>query len=312
MTQQQILKLAIEMGMNADLRGREAVLKHLAREKEKSEKLSKKEKENFDSARLENPYLDSGVWQDNGQEVKKIMASIDISSGDIILAKSLGADTVLNHHPVGKGLAMLDQVMHLQADVLAGYGVPINIAESLLRVRISEVARGVHASNHQKTVDAARLAGMNLMNVHTPADNLVANFLKSRVEEKKPEFVEEIVEIIKNIEEYKKSAVLGVPVKLFAGSEENRAGRIAFTEITGGTEGAKDIYRELAQAGVGTIVAMHLSEEHRKNAEEAHLNVVVAPHIASDSLGMNLFLDELEKKGMEIIPAGGLIRIKRF
>ncbi len=312
MIQREILKLAIEMGMDADLRGREAVLKHLAREKEKFEKLAGKEKEDFDPERLENPYLDSGVWQDNGQEVKKIMASIDISSGDILLAKNLGADAVLNHHPVGKGLAMLDQVMHLQADVLAGYGVPINIAESLLRVRISEVGRGVHASNHQKTVDAARLCGMNLMNVHTPADNLVAHFLKTRVEEKNPELVGEIVEIIKNIEEYKRSAKLGAPVKLFAGAEENRAGRIAFTEITGGTEGAKDIYREMAVAGIGTIVAMHLSEEHRKNAEEAHLNVVVAPHIASDSLGMNLFLDELEKQKIEIIPAGGLIRAKRF
>ncbi|MCX6813388.1 MAG: NGG1p interacting factor NIF3, partial [Candidatus Azambacteria bacterium] len=59
------------------------------------------------------------------------------------------------------------------------------------------------------------------------------------------------------------------------------------------------------------IIAMHLSEEHRKNAEEAHINVVVAPHIASDSLGMNLFLDELEKQGIEIIPAGGLIRVNR-
>lgn len=311
MTQQQILNLAIEMGMNADLRGREAVLKHLAREKEKLEKLSEKEKKEFDLIRLENPYLDSGVWVDNNQEVKKIMAAIDISSGDILLAKNLGADAVLNHHPIGKGLAMLDQVMHLQADVLAGYGVPINIAESLLRVRISEVARGVHASNHQKTVDAARLAQINLMNVHTPTDNLVANFLKTRVEEKNPELVGELVEIIKSIEEYQKSATLGVPVKLFAGSEENRAGRIAFTEITGGTEGAKDIYQKLAAAGVGTIVAMHLSEEHRKNAEEAHLNVVVAPHIASDSLGMNLFLDELEKRGMKIIPAGGLIRVNR-
>jgi len=57
---------------------------------------------------------------------------------------------------------------------------------------------------------------------------------------------------------------------------------------------------------------MHQSEEHKKEAESANINVVVAGHISSDSLGVNLFLDELEKQGVEIIPCGGLIRIKRF
>ncbi len=109
----------------------------------------------------------------------------------------------------------------------------------------------------------------------------------------------------------KRCEELGASVKLIAGSEDRRAGKIALTEITGGTEGAKNIYATMSSAGIGTIVAMHLSEEHRKNAEEAHLNVIVVPHIASDSLGINLFLDELEKKGIEIVPCGGLIRVKR-
>jgi hypothetical protein len=62
---------------------------------------------------------------------------------------------------------------------------------------------------------------------------------------------------------------------------------------------------------VGTVIAMHQSEEHKKEAEKAHINVVIAGHISSDSVGMNLFLDELEKKGIEIIPCSGLIRVSR-
>lgn len=311
MTQQQILELAIKMGAAADLRGEEAVAKYLARQKKKYDSLSAKKQADFDEERLINPYLDSGIWVDNGQPVKKALAGIDICSGEVLLAKSLGAGAVINHHPLGKGLTGLEEVMRLQAEVLALYGVPINIAESLMKVRISEVGRGVHASNAYKTIDAAKLAGVNLMNVHTPCDNLVANYLKKAIEEKQPEYIGDLVDLLAGVEEYKESARRGAPVKIFAGSEDRRAGKIALTEITGGTEGAKTIYREMANAGIGTVVAMHLSEEHRKNAEEAHLSVVVAPHIASDSLGMNLFLDELEKKGIEIIPYGGLIRVKR-
>jgi len=59
-------------------------------------------------------------------------------------------------------------------------------------------------------------------------------------------------------------------------------------------------------------VGMHVSEDHRKEAEAAHLNIVIAGHISSDSLGMNLFLDELEKRGIEIVCSSGLTRVKRF
>ena len=67
----------------------------------------------------------------------------------------------------------------------------------------------------------------------------------------------------------------------------------------------------MANAGIGTTIAMHQSEKHRESAEKAHINVVIAGHISSDSIGMNLILDQLEKKGIEIIPFGGLTRFSR-
>jgi len=33
--------------------------------------------------------------------------------------------------------------------------------------------------------------------------------------------------------------------------------------------------------------------------------------MSSDSLGVNLFLDELGKQGIEVVPCSGLIRISR-
>ena len=71
------------------------------------------------------------------------------------------------------------------------------------------------------------------------------------------------------------------------------------------------MYEKMSQAGIGTILSMHIGEESRKEAEKHHINVVVAGHMSSDSLGMNLFLDELEKKGVKIVPTSGLIRVSR-
>lgn len=308
-----ILNLAIKMGAESDFRGSDGVQKLLENKKKNFEKLSEKDKGEFDKDSLVNPYLDSGIYNvSDDKEIKKVLVGIDIGSDEILIAKQLGdIDLVIAHHPVGKGLAQLADVMDLQVDVCNYYGVPINIAEGLMKERISEVARGVNASNHQRTVDAARLMHINLMNSHTPCDNLAAKFLKNLVEEKKPERLGELIDILKEVPEYKEAMKIGVGPKIFVGAPENRCGKIALSEITGGTAGSAKLYEKMAQAGVGTIVGMHISEEHKKEAELANVNIVIAGHISSDSLGVNLLMDELEKQGIEIVPCSGFTRFSR-
>jgi putative NIF3 family GTP cyclohydrolase 1 type 2 len=313
MTIKEIYNLAIQMGVAADFRGEEEVKKFLENKRKKYEKMDEKEKEEADIEALENPYLDSRIHNiAEDKEIKKVLTGIDIEPAEILMAKEIGGiDLVLAHHPVGKGLAHLADVMDLQCDVLNYYGVPINIAEGLMKERIEEVARGVNSANHQRTVDAAKIFKINLMNAHTPCDNLAAKFLKDLIEEKKPERIGELMDLLKEIPEYREAMKIGAGPKIFVGDKENRCGKIALTEITGGTESSPKLYGKMATAGIGTVVGMHISEELKKEAEEANINVVIAGHISSDSLGMNLFLDELEKRGIEIVPCSGLTRISR-
>jgi putative NIF3 family GTP cyclohydrolase 1 type 2 len=309
---QEVYNLAIEMGRDADLRGKERVTRNLVRLKEKYEKLNQEEKKEFDPERLKNPYSDTRIHFDTGKEVKKTLVGIDIEVGELLLADKIGGiDLIISHHPLGRALASLDDVMHMQEEMLELNGVPINIAQGLLKEKIEEVSRKVNPSNFYQEVDTAKILGISLINVHTPADNLVTLFLKKEIEKNKPEYVGDILKILKEIPEYKEATKKGMAPRLFTGNPENRCGKIALTEVTGGTEGTPKIYEKLAIAGVGTIISMHQSEEHKKEAEVANINVVIASHMASDSLGMNLFLDELEKRGVEIIPCSGLIRVSR-
>lgn len=308
-----IYNLSIKMGIDADFRGREGVEKILKRKNEKYEKMPEEEKKYFDKESLTNPYLDSRIYNiARDKEIKKILFGVDIGPAEILMAKELGdIELVIAHHPMGKGLANLAEVMDLQCDVLNFYGVPINVAEGLMKPRISEVARGVNGINHQRTVDMAKIMGINLMNSHTPCDNLAANFLKHLIERENHERLGDLIGLLKKIPEYQKACEIGAGPKIFVGDKENHCGKIALTEITGGTEGSPKLYEKLVTAGVGTIIGMHISEEHKKEAENANLNVVIAGHMSSDSLGINLFLDELEKNGLEIMPCSGLTRVKR-
>ncbi len=313
MTIEEIYNLVIKMGIDADFRKNERIKKILQERKKKFQNLPQKEKEFFDKESLTNPFSDTRILNiANDKDIKKVLVGIGVSVSEILIATKLKVDLVISHHPLGVALAGLSEVMDLQAEVLAQYGVPINVAEKLIESRTSEVYRSISPGNHQRVVDAAKILGVNLMCAHTPCDNLVANFLKKEIEKRKFEKVGDLLDFFDSIPEYKIAKKQKVGPTLFAGNRENYCGKIALTEITGGTEGNPKIYEWLAKNGIGTIIGMHVSEGHRKEAEKNFLNVLIAGHMSSDSLGVNLFLDELEKQGIQIIPCSGLIRFSRI
>ncbi|MDP3995110.1 MAG: NGG1p interacting factor NIF3, partial [bacterium] len=205
------------------------------------------------------------------------------------------------------------EVMDMQIENYAHYGVPINVADKIMRSRISEIERAVSPANHGQSVDAAKLLDMPIMCVHTPTDNHVASYLYKEIKkrEKDLERVSDVMDFLKSVPEYKEAAKQKAGPKIFTGCPDSFAGKIAVTEITGGTDGSKALYEKMSQAGVGTIISMHQREEWKQEAEKHHINVIVAGHMSSDSLGLNLFLDNLEKKGVEIVPCSGLIRVSR-
>jgi putative NIF3 family GTP cyclohydrolase 1 type 2 len=140
---------------------------------------------------------------------------------------------------------------------------------------------------------------------------MVATFLQRSFEEKNPYLLSDIIDFLRSLPEYREAARNGSGPKVLLGAETRRAGKI-FVDMTGGTEGSKDIFQSLATTGVNTLVVMHLSEEHRKEAEKNHLNVVVAGHIASDNLGLNLLLDEvLNGSEIHILSCSGFQRVSR-
>ena len=263
-------------------------------------------------------YPDSAVlYGDLNLNVKKILVGIDMEVGEILLADKLrnekGVDLAISHHPEGRAYAQLHDVMWLQLDLLKQAGVPKVVAYKLLQERIREVERRILPQNHTRAVDAARLIDMPFMCMHTPADNHVFDFLRKLMLEKKPKEVGDVVDILYQIPEYREAAAnkTGGP-SILLGSPRRKVGKILF-EMTGGTEGSKDIFDKLYKAGVRTLISMHLSEEHLKKTREANLNVIIAGHISSDTLGLNLLLDRIEQKEeLEIIGCSGFKRIKRI
>jgi len=312
-----LYEAAIAHGKAVDPRGEDQVQKSLESKRKEYEELPDADKERFDKESFTNPYSDSRIlYGDDDIEVKSALVGIDMETAEVVLAdrlreKGREIDLIWAHHPEGAALANLGGVMAMQADILHRFGVPINIAEGMLESRIKEVERRVLPTNHMRAVDAAELLDIPMMCTHTPADNCVADYLQGLFDAEQPDTVGDVIEILRGIPEYAAAERYGMALKVITGGKKRRSGRI-YVDMTGGTSGAEDTFEKLAaRSDIGTMVAMHLPEKHREQAEKHHINVVIAGHMASDSLGMNLLLDGVEKltsQKLEVIGCSGFRR----
>jgi len=309
----------VKCGIEADPRGVASVKAELAEEKKSFGKLSSDKKKFYDADRLSNPYADSRISNNPSDgRVKRIMCGIDIGVSELLLADHLSKggkkiDLVVAHHPNGYSYSTFHEVMGMQAEIQSGWGVPINIAENLIGERQALVGRSVMPRNHAQVTDAAVLLGVPMCNIHTPADNHVATFLGKMFQNKNKLKLKEVIKMLEKVPEYDYARMRHLPGPvLINGKETSSAGKIV-VDMTGGTEGSVEAMAKLADAGVGTVIGMHFSEKHIKKAKESHVNIIIAGHISSDNLGLNLLFDKVEKKygKFYVTECSGFHRIRR-
>lgn len=316
MTIQEIYDHGLQMAIDSDPRGRKAVEALLKKAKKSYDELPEKKKKLFDTEDLKNPYTDSRVLLgDPKQQVKKILAGIDLNASEVLLAdrlneKGMGIDLLIAHHPEGSALARLYDVMDVQVDMFERAGVPVGMAQGLFEDRKGIVKRRFSPLNLFQAVDSARLLGLSYMTMHTFWDNLGNQFVTEYLAKKELETAGDVLEAINEIPEFKMAIDMKNPPMLVSGAENRRIGKIAVS-YTGGTNGSKEAYVELAKSGVGTLVEMHVAEDALVELRKMNVNVIDCGHMAADSIGANLFFDALEKKGVEVVPCSGIMRVKR-
>jgi len=313
----EIYQTCVRVGREKDTRDASVIDAALEDARKSHEKMDDSDKPFFDLERLANPYSDTRICAgDPDLEVRGMIVGVDMETAEVLLAdrlreKGVPIDLVFAHHPEGPGFANLHEVMYMQSDLWAAQGVSIAAGDALIAPRAAEIRRRISPANHYRAIQAAELLGFASLSCHTPADNCVSAFVQGFLDEEKPRTLDEVVRVLREIPEYADAARKGYGPEIIVGEPDARAGRLV-TDMTGGTEGPTDALDRLSAAGVGTLVGMHYSEEHKKRAEKLKLNLVVAGHISSDVLGMNLILDEVEKLGeVEVVCASGMQRVKR-
>jgi len=258
------------------------------------------------AAKLDEMPPDSGIVVP-GEGIKKILMGVDMDTAELMLAKQLGYDCVVSHHPRNTNVDMLN-LLNDHIRKLEALGVPKNKSQKLLEERKNELSYNQHVSNSRRSESAAKLLNMPFLSIHTPADiiseAIVQAFLDEKFKDKPDTTVQEVVEALEGIDEYKNSARKPV---IRVGSKESYAGKI-YVLMSGLTGPGSKITKEYFEAGVGTLVLMHIPEKDVKEVKEQGIgNVVVAGHMSSDSLGLNKIAECWAEKGVETTMMSGIV-----
>ncbi|HSL93093.1 MAG TPA: hypothetical protein VK905_00645 [Bacillota bacterium] len=251
---------------------------------------------------------DTGILVE-GENIRKVLIGVDMGTAEILLARQLGVDLVIGHHPVGGTTrSQFPEVMKRQYDKMVEAGIPINRAQKALAKKIGQVERAGHAGNYDQAWSAARLMNMPFMGIHSPTDVLAERTVEARLAEhlkdKPRATLQDLLDALNDMPEYQKT--LSKPV-IRVGAAGDYAGK-PLVIMAGGTNGGVDVIKAYFDAGIGTTISMHMPEDVITAVKEQNIgNIVVAGHMASDSVGLNVFIKALEERGLEVIRMSGII-----
>jgi len=246
---------------------------------------------------------DSAVYV-SGDNIKKVLFCIDSGVSELLLAKKLGCDAIIVHHPVGGTAAVnFHQVFKRHVQQMVAAGIPNEEAQNAVKKRLEELEVEAHTRNYAHSIDAAKLLKMPYMNIHTPLDEVGRKIMSEQIKKRIREYskVQDVVSALKELPEFD-NAITEIKIRL--GKAENPAGKVVVSHGAG-TNGGYEIAKTYFKHGVGTVVYIHISSgDLTKLKTDGVGNLIVTGHIASDSVGINPFIHELKKRDISVTTIG--------
>lgn len=244
---------------------------------------------------------DSGIHV-NGQDIRRVMISIDVSVSELLLARNLACDCVIAHHPLGETSINFHKVLSRHKTLMVQNGVPEDVAEDAVSRLVTRIEVRNHAANYSQVVEAARLMKMPLLNIHLPLDEVGRRKMDEVVPKSQDILVKDIINSLSRIPELQRAKT---EVKLRLGIADSVA--YPYVIVHGaGTNGGYPVAKAYFENGISTIAYIHIDPEELRKLREENIrgNLIVTGHIASDSIGINTLIESLRKSGLEVLPLG--------
>jgi putative NIF3 family GTP cyclohydrolase 1 type 2 len=237
-----------------------------------------------------------------GRKIHKVLIAVDVTSAEILLAKNLGCDAVIAHHPLGIAALNFYKVFDRHIEFMLEHGIPQDKATHTVRSLKDRIEIKNHAQIYADVVATARILGVPLVNIHQPCDEYVRRRIFDKIKKSDPNLVWDMVKSIEEIPEFRNS---DTRVMVRYGSSKNKIGRWALV-IAAGTNGGFPIAKAYFEHGISTLIYLHIDYNDLMKIYDDNLegNLIILGHLAGDSIGLNALADRLEENGLETVRLG--------
>jgi putative NIF3 family GTP cyclohydrolase 1 type 2 len=239
-----------------------------------------------------------------GEGISRIICGIDMGVAELEVATRLGFDCVLAHHPQPAVLTF-PAILERHIPLMVAAGVPADEAARAVAAIREPIALRHHSGNYDHAPSFARLLGMPYLNIHGPLDEIGRRRMQAAIDchVRPDDPVSAVVDALMTIPEVRQAPTRPL---IAVGDAGGRAGKVVVAHGAG-TNGGYPVARAYFAHGVGTVIYLHCEQAglQRLRAEGAG-NLVLAGHIAADAAGIQPYLAELERRGLEITRVSGL------
>ncbi|MGC9399275.1 MAG: hypothetical protein ACP5HM_09065 [Anaerolineae bacterium] len=248
---------------------------------------------------FETPPEDSAIYVP-GESIERVLFGLDIGTGELLMARELGYDAVIAHHPVG----VTHQAWHVferHVGLLTRAGVPEEAAREAVAPKLEQLRLRGMVTNYEQVPQAARLLNMPFLNIHCPLDELGRRVMQARVDallEEKPQAT--LADIVEALNALPAAQRAKTEVEALLGDPQAPAGRVVVAHGAL-TNGGYEIARAYFDHGVETVVYIHIaSGDLQRLREHENGQLIVTGHLTGDAVGITPYIKALRERGLDV------------
>ena len=244
-----------------------------------------------------------------GTGIERVLIGIDVKQAELKMARDLGFDCALAHHPsAGTSILRYHEVLERHVEQMARAGVPVEVASQVMADTIASRRILASMQNYDHAPSVARLLDMPYLNIHTPLDEIGRRRMADVLERADPDStVGEAIDVLR--ESFGEFQTAQTEIEVRVGRAENRLGR-AVVSHGAGTNGGYAVAKAYFDHGVDTVLYIHCRPEEAKRLRDEYddaKTLIVTGHIASDSIGINPYVDRLRGEGLDVTTFSGIL-----
>lgn len=189
-----------------------------------------------------------------------MLITVDVSAAELMLARSLGCDAVIAHHPIGISAVSFSNVFSRNVDFMVQMGVPKREAGLAVQELKKKFDLRAHANIYNDVVDSAKMLNMPLVNRHQPCDEYMRTEILNKLNSGRTRYVSDMIRSVEEIPEFRNAST---KIQLVHCNVRNEIGPWILI-LAARTNGRYPIAKLYYEYGISNVIYLHIDHHDAK------------------------------------------------